>query len=87
MAKSINDNQKKRGRPATGVTPMTGVRFSDEAMKAIERWSKKQPDKPTRAETIRRLVALGLSVPAKPSKNELPGGALIPLARRAPAKR
>jgi hypothetical protein len=61
MAKSINDTQKKRGRPATGVTPMTGVRFSDQAMQAIRRWAKHQPDNPTRAEAIRRLVEIALA--------------------------
>jgi hypothetical protein len=64
MAKStISDNQKKRRRPKTGVTPMTGVRFSDQALHAIERWAKRQSGKLTRAEAIRRLVSLGLSAP------------------------
>jgi len=62
MAKSIIDNQKKRGRgrPATGITPMTGVRLSEDAVRKIEMWAKKQPDAPSRAEAIRRLVELGL---------------------------
>lgn len=67
MGKSIKyDNQKKRGRPATGVTPMTGVRFAEDQARAIEAWAKRQQDKPTKAEAIRRLVDLGLK--AKPAK-------------------
>jgi hypothetical protein len=30
MKKSINDNQKRRGRPATGTAPMVGVRMTPE---------------------------------------------------------
>jgi hypothetical protein len=65
MAKSITGNQKKkgRGRPATGITPMTGVRLSEEAVRKIEMWAKKQPDTPSRAEAIRRLIELGLNAP------------------------
>jgi len=60
MAKSIIDNQKKRGRPATGVVPMVGVRMTVEFQAAIHRWAEKQPDQPTMAEAVRRLVELGL---------------------------
>ena len=63
MGRSIPDNQKKRGRgrPRTGVTPMTGVRFSAELLTKIQKWARNQPDKPNKAEAIQRLVehALG----------------------------
>jgi hypothetical protein len=65
MAKSISDNQKKRGRPATGITPMTGVRLSEAILKEISRWASKQDDKPSKAEAIRRLVELGLKAKVK----------------------
>ena len=70
MTKSITDNQKKkgRGRPATGITPMTGVRLSDDTVRKIEMWARKQPDTPTRAEAIRRLVELGLDAGEMPAQ-------------------
>jgi hypothetical protein len=40
---------------------MTGVRLSDDAVRKIETWAEKQPDSPSRAEAIRRLVELGLA--------------------------
>jgi hypothetical protein len=63
MAPSISVKQKKRGRgrPATGQTPIVGVRFSAEKRKAIEAWAAAQPDKPSLSNAIRRLVDLGLS--------------------------
>jgi hypothetical protein len=64
MAKSFRDNQKKdrRGRPkTTGTTPMTGVRLSSELETAVIDWAKRQADKPSKAEAIRRLVELGLA--------------------------
>jgi hypothetical protein len=62
MKKSINDNQKRRGRPATGTAPMVGVRMTDEFQDAIKAWAKKQPDHPPLAVAIRLLVELGLTV-------------------------
>jgi hypothetical protein len=60
MKKSIKDNPKKRGRPATGNAPMVGVRMTDDLQAEIKAWSKKQPDLPALATAIRRLVELGL---------------------------
>jgi hypothetical protein len=60
MKKSINDNQKRRGRPATGTAPMIGVRMTLEFQKPIKAWAKSQDDRPTMAEAIRRLVEIGL---------------------------
>jgi hypothetical protein len=61
MAQSISAKQKKRGRPATGVTPMIGLRVAPELRKEIEVWGKKQHDGPHLSEAIRRLVELGLA--------------------------
>jgi hypothetical protein len=65
MKKSINDNQKRRGRPATGTAPLVGVRMTLEFQKPIKAWAKSQDDRPTMAEAIRRLVELGLKAKAK----------------------
>jgi hypothetical protein len=62
MKKSINDNRKSRGRPATGTAPLVGVRMTEEFQTEIKTWSKKQPDSPPLAAAIRRLVELGLKV-------------------------
>jgi hypothetical protein len=37
------------------------VRLSHEAREAVEAWAKKQPDKPTLPEAIRRLIEQGLA--------------------------
>ena len=70
MKKSINDNRKSRGRPATGTAPLVGVRMTEEFQAEIKTWSEKQPDNPPLAAAIRRLVELGLTVKAskRPSK-------------------
>jgi hypothetical protein len=60
MTKSINDNQKRRGRPATGTAPMVGVRMTLEFQATIKAWAKKQADDPGLAAAIRRLVEIGL---------------------------
>jgi len=73
MVRSISDNQKKpRGRPATGITPMVGVRLEPEFRAEIETWAEEQEDKPVLAEAIRRLIRHGLGkqrmAPASASK-------------------
>ena len=60
MKKSINDNQKRRGRPATGTAPLVGVRMTTEFQKPIKAWAKAQEDRPSMAEAIRRLVEIAL---------------------------
>ena len=65
MKKSINDNRKTRGRPATGTAPLVGVRMTEEFQAEIKGWSKKQPDHPPLATAIRRLVELGLKAKAR----------------------
>ena len=44
------------------------MRVSDDFLKSIDKWSRAQPDTPTRAEAIRRLVEIGLSAPVKPKR-------------------
>jgi hypothetical protein len=65
MKKSINDNRKTRGRPATGTAPLVGVRMTEEFQAEIKGWSKKQPDHPPLATAIRRLVEIGLKAKGK----------------------
>jgi hypothetical protein len=64
MTRSISDTQKKRGRPATGITPQFNIRLSAELRDRIDAWISKQPDSPmTRAEAVRHLVEKGLTKP------------------------
>ena len=58
MVKSITVKRKKRGRPATGVDPLVGVRFPKEDIAAIDAWAK--VNEMSRSHAIRRLVELGL---------------------------
>ena len=73
MKKSINDNRKTRGRPATGTAPLVGVRMTEEFQAKIKTWSKKEPDRPPLATAIRRLVELGLKVKAPTQPLGKPG--------------
>jgi Arc/MetJ-type ribon-helix-helix transcriptional regulator len=74
MAKSILVIPKKRGRgrPATGRDPVTAIRLSPDLRKAIDGWSAKQDDMPSRSEAIRRLVeqALAIASPGRRPKAE-----------------
>jgi len=65
MKPSITVKQKKRGRPATGVDPLVGVRFPQGAIDAIDAWAAKAGDDVSRSEAIRRLVDLGLKAKGK----------------------
>jgi len=61
MKKSIKVKPKKRGRPATGKDPMRGVRMSAALADAVAAWARKQADKPTFSEAVRRLVMKALN--------------------------
>ncbi|GAN61585.1 hypothetical protein ACI01nite_25220 [Acetobacter cibinongensis] len=63
MNASINGNQKKRGRPATGERSHIAARVSEEEIKEIDEWAAKRGV--TRAEAIRQLLQLGLKVEQK----------------------
>jgi hypothetical protein len=58
----VSDNKKKMGRPATGVGTLVGQRWHDDQLEEIDRWRRAQADNPGRAEAIRRLVEIGLTV-------------------------
>jgi hypothetical protein len=60
LKKSINDNRKIRGRPATGTAPLVGVRMTEEFQDQIKARAKKQDDDPPLATAIRGLVELGV---------------------------
>jgi metal-responsive CopG/Arc/MetJ family transcriptional regulator len=61
MRKAISAKQKKRkrGRPATGVRPMIGLRLSDEEIERLDAWAKAN-DYPDRSSAIRALIERGL---------------------------
>jgi hypothetical protein len=44
------------------------LRWAEETVAAIEAWAAKQEDNPSRAEAIRRLVELGLTVKKRPKQ-------------------
>lgn len=71
MTKSINDNKKPRGRPATGIGQLIGVRMQPDEIEALDQWINRQDDKPTRPEAVRRLVGHGLDAD---QKSALPAG-------------
>jgi len=58
VATSIAVKRKKRGRPATGVDPLVGVRIPKETIAEIDAWARSNDT--TRSEAIRRLVERGL---------------------------
>jgi len=54
---SISVKQKKRGRPATGKTPITGVRLSDDLSEGIDRYIADQPQPPpTKSDALREII-------------------------------
>jgi hypothetical protein len=61
---------KKRGRPATGRGKTVGVRCHNSLLESIDEWRRSEPDRPTRARAIRRLVerALATAAPSGPAK-------------------
>ena len=56
----------KQRPPGPGVQVV--VRLQPDPLSALDKWAAKQSDQPTRAEAIRRLVELGLTVktPVRP---------------------
>ena len=55
----------KRKPVVRSSKPLMRFRADPIARAAIAKWAKKQPDKPTLSEAIRRLVSLGLSAKAR----------------------
>ena len=41
------------------------MRVSDDFLRTIDAWRRRQPDKPSRAEAIRRLVGKAIGTPAR----------------------
>ena len=58
MKRSISVKQKKRGRPATGIRPIVGIRLSDIDIVRVDRWAAEH--KVNRSEAIRLLIDRGL---------------------------
>jgi hypothetical protein len=48
------------GRPATGKDPVLTLRAPPALTGRVEDWAKRQADRPSRSEALRRLVELGL---------------------------
>jgi hypothetical protein len=93
MPSSISDNQKKklkpakgRGRPATGVTPMVGIRLEPEFRAEIEAWAVAQGDDPTFAEAARRLIKLGLQSTGKIPRIVATADAVLKNAAKKPKR-
>jgi hypothetical protein len=57
----VSVSKKAIGRPRTGVGTLIGLRWHEPALAEIDEWRRKQPDLPSRGESIRRLVELGLA--------------------------
>jgi predicted DNA binding CopG/RHH family protein len=52
--KRLSAKQKKRGRPATGVRPMVGLRLSNVDIERVDRWATQHGI--TRSDAIRILI-------------------------------
>jgi hypothetical protein len=52
--------QKKRGRPAIGQDPVLSVRMHRLYLETIDEWRHTEPDKPSRPEALRLIIAKGL---------------------------
>jgi hypothetical protein len=60
MKQSTRDNMKIRKPRPKGPGEFIGVRVRPEISGLLDDWRRKQPDIPSRAEAIRRLVEAGL---------------------------
>jgi hypothetical protein len=56
--KLITPNQKRRGRPAIG--PVLSVRIDRSYVEALDEWRDADPDKPSRSEALRFMIAMGI---------------------------
>jgi hypothetical protein len=63
--RSISDSKKSRGRPKTGIGPAIGLRLYPDLEKKLDAWIRRQPDKPSQPEAIRRLIEEALALPAE----------------------
>lgn len=62
VSRKQGGKRKGAGRPVTtGTYPAKPVRFPPKLSEAVESWSRKQSDKPTFSEAVRRLVAKALN--------------------------
>ncbi len=61
MSTPQNGTNRSRGRPATGKGIQFGTRWPVEVLDKVDRWAAAQPDKPGRADALRRLVEMALS--------------------------
>ena len=53
---------RKRGRRPTGKEPMLAFRAPPAFTAEVEAWAKRQPDRPSRSEALRRLVEMALKL-------------------------
>jgi Ribbon-helix-helix protein, copG family len=63
MPQSINVEQKRRGRPATGTDPLIGVRLPPDMIKALDAWAKAQGL--TRSAALRTMIEQALAAEPK----------------------
>lgn len=64
-----SDEKKSGGRPRASAGTPISQRWHDRDLAAIDAWRAKQPEQLERAEAIRRLVELGLTVGRTASRN------------------
>jgi hypothetical protein len=60
--KKVIPKKRGRGRPPTGRDPMLTLRAPPALTHEVEAWAKRQPDKPSRSEALRRLVEMALKL-------------------------
>ena len=61
MTDAIADNKKKKGRPPVGST-FIGVRMPPDQLAALDAWIAEQPNRVSRPEAIRVLVATATDI-------------------------
>ena len=84
MAKQTVLAKKKRGPAPTGKGEQVVVRWQPGPLAALDAWVEKQQDPNlTRAEAVRRLVELGLTVKTRSAPSERQRAALADLASKA----
>jgi hypothetical protein len=65
MGASISGTEKKRGRGRPRLNPKSiHLTLVPDQLAGVDKWASGQSDKPSRPEAIRRIIELGLTVPA-----------------------
>jgi hypothetical protein len=84
VSKSIINDKRKRGRPATGMDPMVGLRMPPEERREIEAWGAEQSPPLKFSKAVRQLIRYGLDAVQKAAARRAKRESVPPKRPRKP---